>query len=143
MTLTDFYGAWILCKIQTKKCNTSFYEKLVECLTNREQHLMKNKVLLAAICLDPIYKITLDDEQYTTALSHLIGVWLQLKNLEQKSVDLTMKNEDIILNQDSENDSITGSDGLEDFLKEKDNVDTYNVSKISQTSSHTIETIPK
>jgi len=48
-----------------------------------------------------------------------------------------------ILNQDSEDDSITGSDGLEDFLKEKDNVDTYNVSKISQTSSHTIETILK
>lgn len=94
---------------------------------------MKNKVLLAAIFLDPRYKIILDDKQYTTAISHLIGVWLQLKKLEQKSVDLTMNNEDIILNQDSEDDSITGSDGLEDFLKEKDNVDTYNVSKISQT----------
>jgi len=96
LTLTDFYGAWILCKIQTKKCNTSFSEKLVECLTNRQQHLMKNKVLLAAIFLDPRYKIILDDEQYTAAISHLIGVWLQLKKLEQKSVDLTMNNEDNI-----------------------------------------------
>lgn len=62
LTLTDFYGAWILCKIQTKKCNTSFSKKLVECLTNREQHLMKNKVLLAAIFLDSRYKIILDDK---------------------------------------------------------------------------------
>lgn len=54
-----------------------------------------------------------------------------------------MNNDDIILNQDSEDDSITSSDGLEDFLTEKDNVNTYNVSKISQTSSHTIETILK
>lgn len=52
LTLTDFYGTWIWCKIQTKKCNTSFSEKLVECLTNREQHLMKNKNFL-----DPQYKI--------------------------------------------------------------------------------------
>jgi len=144
LTLTDFYGAWILCKIQTKKCNTSFSEKLVECLNNREQHLMKNKVLLAAIFLDPRYKIILDDEQYTIAISHLIRVWLQLKKLEQKSVDLTKNNDDIISNKDSEDDSTTDSDGLEDFLKEKDDVDSYNVSKISQTSvSHTIETILK
>ncbi|XP_022161059.1 uncharacterized protein LOC111027145 isoform X1 [Myzus persicae] len=50
----------------------------------------------------------------------------------------------IMLNNDSEDDLTTGSDGLEDFLKVKDNVDTYNVSNISQTSvSHTIETIFK
>lgn len=133
-----------MCKIQTKKCNTSFSEKLVECLTNREKHLMQNKVLLAAIFLDPRYKITLDDQQYTTAISHLIGVWLQLKKLEQKSVDLTINNDDLILSEDSEDESTTGSDGLEEFLKEKDNVDKCIVSKMSQTSvSHTIEAILK
>lgn len=144
LTLTDFYGAWILCKIQTKKFNTSFSDKLVECLTNREEHLMKNKVLLAAIFLDPRYKITLDDEQFTTAINHLIGVWLQLKKLEEKIVDITMNNKNLLLNIDSEDDSITGSDGLEDFLKEKDNVDTCNPAKSSQTStSYTIETTLK
>lgn len=133
-----------MCKIQTKKCNTSFSEKLVECLTIREKHLMQNKVLLAAIFLDPRYKITLDDQQYTTAISHLIGVWLQLKKLEQKSVDLTINNDNLILSEDSEDESTTGSDGLEAFLKEKDNVDKSIVSKMSQTSvSHTIEAILK
>jgi hypothetical protein len=31
LALTDFFGAWILCKIQTKKCSTSFSEKWVDC----------------------------------------------------------------------------------------------------------------
>lgn len=47
LTLTNFYGAWILCKIQTKKCNTSFSEKLVECLTNREQNFIKQSFIIS------------------------------------------------------------------------------------------------
>jgi len=55
-----------------------------------------------------------------------------------------MNNDDIILNKDSEYDSTTGSDGLEDFLKEKVNIDNCIESKLSQTSvSHRIETILK
>lgn len=139
-----FMEAGFCVKFKLKNVKLHFFEKLVECLTNREKHLMQNKVLFAAIFLDPRYKITLDDQQYTTATSHLIGVWLQLKKLEQKSVDLTINNDDIILSEDSDDDSTVGSDGLEEFLKEKDNIDKCIVSKMSQTSiSHTIKAILK
>jgi len=50
----------------------------------------------------------------------------------------------IILSEDSVDDSTTGSDGLEEFPKEKDNVDKCIVSKMSQTSVlHTIEEVLK
>jgi len=45
LTLTDFYGVWLTCKIQTQSLNTNFSNNLAQCLIIREQHIMNNKVL--------------------------------------------------------------------------------------------------
>ncbi|KAF0702319.1 Zinc finger BED domain-containing protein 4, partial [Aphis craccivora] len=47
LTMSDFYGAWILCKIETESINSSFSKVILECLKNREKYIMKNKVLLS------------------------------------------------------------------------------------------------
>jgi len=60
LTLTDFYGAWISFKIETKSLNNSFSDKLVKCLETREQYIMNNKVLLAAIYLDPSFQSNIE-----------------------------------------------------------------------------------
>lgn len=52
LTLTDFYGAWLTCKIQSQSLNTNFSNNLAQCLITREQHIINNKVLLSAIYLE-------------------------------------------------------------------------------------------
>jgi len=74
LTLTDFYGAWLTCKIQTQSLNTNFSNNLAQCLIIREPLIMNNKVLLPAIYLDPRFKNMLTQEQSTTAIEHLINV---------------------------------------------------------------------
>lgn len=49
LTLTDFYGAWIGCKIQTEKITASFAQNLLQCMKNRELHIMNNKALISAV----------------------------------------------------------------------------------------------
>ncbi|XP_008190172.1 uncharacterized protein LOC100571344 [Acyrthosiphon pisum] len=64
LTLTDFYGAWIACRIETESLNNTFSNKLVQCLRSRELNIMNNQVLLTAIFLDPRFNITLTEYQY-------------------------------------------------------------------------------
>lgn len=140
LTMSDFYGAWILCKIETESINSSFSKVILECLKNREKYIMKNKVLLSAIFLDPRYKIILTDDQCKDAINHLIAIWLHLKKINEKSIDLTSIN---IINQEADNDVM---DGLENFLKKKEvNIENSNLSNSSQTSvvRTKIETILK
>lgn len=49
---------------------------------------MNNKVLLSAIYLDPRFKNMLTQEQSTIAIEHLINVWVHMKELEQKEIEL-------------------------------------------------------
>lgn len=74
LTMIDFYGAWISCKIQTNALNSNFANKLVQLMTNREKIILNNQVLLAAIFLDPRYNITLNREQSATAIRHLTNI---------------------------------------------------------------------
>lgn len=39
LTLTDFYGSWITCKIETESLQNSFSNKLVQCITSRENNI--------------------------------------------------------------------------------------------------------
>ncbi|XP_016663574.1 uncharacterized protein LOC107884945 [Acyrthosiphon pisum] len=119
LTLTDFYGAWITCKLQTEALSTLISKKLLQHIVDREKYIMANKVLLAAIFLDPRYKITLNEDKCNTAIDHLIKVWIHLKNVELKnSIQETTPN--IEDRQESSNSSTDSTDELENFLKNKD-----------------------
>lgn len=119
LTLTDFYGAWITCKLQTEALSSLISKKLLQHIVDREKYIMANKVLLAAIFLDPRYKITLNEDKCNTAIEHLIKVWIHLKNVELKnSIQETTPN--IEDRQESSNSSTDSTDELENFLKNKD-----------------------
>lgn len=138
LTLTDFYGAWLTCKIQTQSLNTNFSNNLSQCLIIREQHIMNNKVLLSAIYLDPRFKNMLTQEQSTIAIEHLINVWVHIKELEKKEIEFvgSMKNPTI---EDNDNGlaSMNDSDELETFLQEKDNESSLSFNSPTQGSTAT------
>ncbi|KAL5241000.1 hypothetical protein ACI65C_008410 [Semiaphis heraclei] len=134
LTLTDFYGAWIACRIETESLNNAFSDKLVQCLRSREQNIMNNQVLLAAIFLDPRFNITLTEYQCNIAITHLINIWFHIKELEMSQVDSNNAN---IENENSIDESLTDNydtDRLEDFLKQKES-DNQCSSISSSTSS--------
>ncbi|XP_050065167.1 zinc finger BED domain-containing protein 4-like [Aphis gossypii] len=120
LTLTDFYGAWITCKLQTDALNTSISKKLLQHIVDREKHIMDNKVLLGAIFLDPRYKITLNEDKCNTAIEHLIKVWVHLKGVELKN-NIQETTPNIEDGQESSNSSTDSTDELEKFLQNKDN----------------------
>jgi len=126
-------------KFETESLDSLFFNVILQCLKNREKNIMKNKVLLSAIFLDPRYKIILTDDQCKDDIKHLIAIWLHLKRTNEKSIHLTKIN---TVNQESHYDVM---DGLKNFLEGKEvNVENSNSSNNSQTSVHTkIETILK
>ncbi|KAL4090652.1 hypothetical protein QTP88_025446 [Uroleucon formosanum] len=133
LTLSDFYSAWISCKIETRTLENLFSNKLVKCMENREQSIMNNKVLLAAIFLDPRFKVTLNEIQYDMAISHLISTWVYLKDNKINSKDNHESMEDQMAESDN-SDFNQNSDRLEQFLQERESVE---VSCSSQNSTST------
>lgn len=119
LTLSDFYGVWVSCKLQTEKLDTSISKKLLQFMINRENHIMENNVLLGAIFMDPRYKVTLNEDQCNTAIEHLVKVWIHLKSVELKNdhQDNITQNIEDEHEKSSSNDS---NDVLEHFLKNKD-----------------------
>jgi len=135
LTLTDFYGAWLTCKIQTQSLNTNFSNNLAQCLIIKEQHIMKNKVLLSAIYMDPRFKNMLTQEQSTIAIQHLINVWVHIKELEQKEIEFVGSTKSqTIEGNDNNLTSMDDSDELETFLQEKDNESSLSFNSPSQGS---------
>ena len=52
LTMGDFYGAWIKCKLQTQKIGTTFAKKIVAAMNSRERILTSNDAFISAIFLD-------------------------------------------------------------------------------------------
>ncbi|XP_048884971.1 uncharacterized protein LOC125750773 [Brienomyrus brachyistius] len=81
MTAGDFFGAWLKCKIETDKIGGPFSALLVECL-NRHQHMLfENEAFLAAVFLDPRYKVLLTEAQVEQAKRHLCQAWGMIQTL--------------------------------------------------------------
>ncbi|XP_060859754.1 uncharacterized protein LOC132936957 [Metopolophium dirhodum] len=134
LTLSDFYSTWISCKIETRTLENPFSNKLVKCMEYREQFIMNNKVLLAAIFLDPRFKVTLSEIQYDIAISHLISIWVYLKDNKINSKD----NHESMEDQIAESDNFEfnqNSDPLEQFLQERESVEVVSCSSQNSTST--------
>ncbi|XP_060860443.1 uncharacterized protein LOC132937895 [Metopolophium dirhodum] len=95
---------------------------------------MNNKVLLAAIFLDPRFKVTLSEIQYDIAISHLISIWVYLKDNKINSKD----NHESMEDQIAESDNFEfnqNSDPLEQFLQERESVEVVSCSSQNSTST--------
>jgi len=142
LTMTDFYGAWISCKIQTNVLNSNFANKLVQLMTNREKIILNNQVLLAAIFLDPRYNITLNREQSATAIRHLTNIWICLKQMELNKEDVNSINLECDQNASDHNSPTDPIDDLEIYLRSKvnDESTSSDFGTLSNSQTETIET---
>ncbi|KAI1898668.1 hypothetical protein AGOR_G00074750 [Albula goreensis] len=83
LTAGDFFGAWLKCKIETDKIGGPFATLLVECLNRRQHMLFENESFLAAVFLDPRYKVLLTEAQTEQAKSRLCNAWGMIQALSQ------------------------------------------------------------
>ncbi|KAF0722198.1 zinc finger BED domain-containing protein RICESLEEPER 1-like isoform X1 [Aphis craccivora] len=140
LTMTDFNGAWIFCKIQTNAMNSDFSNKLVQLMTNREKIILNNQVLLAAIFLDPRYNITLSREQSATAIQHLTNIWICLKKIELNNQVVNTLSPECHQNTSDSLNPTDPIDDLEIYLRSKANNESTSSDFGSLSNSQT-ETI--
>ncbi|KAE9521652.1 hypothetical protein AGLY_017948 [Aphis glycines] len=140
LTMTDFYGAWIFCKIQTNAMNSDFANKLVQLMTNREKIILNNQVLLAAIFLDPRYNITLSREQSASAIQHLTNIWICLKKIELNNQELNTISPECHQNTSDSLNPTDPIDDLEIYLRSNVN-DESTSSDFGSLSNSQTETI--
>ncbi|XP_008178236.1 uncharacterized protein LOC103307747 [Acyrthosiphon pisum] len=114
LTLSDFYSTWISCKIETRTLENPFSNKLVKCMEYREQFIMNNKELLAAIFLDPRFKVTLNNK-------------INSKDNHESMEDQMAESDNFEFNQNS--------DPLEQFLQERESVEVVTCSSQNSTST--------
>ena len=99
--------------METNKLNTTFSNMIVSNMNLREKDLFGNNVILAAIFLDPRYKIMLDNEQCNKAKSHLKEVWYHLLMYKEAIVP------SIAAESSTDTDTLV-IDDFEELLKEKE-----------------------
>ena len=76
LTLVDFYGIWLRCKLQISKAlPTEFSQLLLSSIKTRELALLENNIFLACIFLDPRYKVLLNEEENMSTLSAYLQTW--------------------------------------------------------------------
>lgn len=114
LTLSDFYGIWIECKIKLRNLQNLFADVLYNELSKREPLLLESDCLLGAVYLDPRYKILLTTSQKMQAVQHLRNIWNQLEFLQKSS---SIKTEESQPFSEIIDDKV---DDLEDFLRSKE-----------------------
>ncbi|XP_065321217.1 uncharacterized protein LOC135928689 [Gordionus sp. m RMFG-2023] len=100
LTLTDFYAAWLRCCIELEKNPNHFAQLLYSCLKNREERFIKNEILLAAIYLDPRYKVLLSDDDKICAKKHLVNLWRRIKSLTTPILSDDISSDEVIEQED-------------------------------------------
>lgn len=118
LIMPEFFSAWLLCKEEIQKFDIPFARNLVECMTKREQKLLKNEALLGSIFLDPLLNCLLEEDQKTVAMNHLEEVWIEFQKMNSCLIEVGRKDDSIDI---SEDDSSLGEKikTMPSILKEK------------------------
>lgn len=116
LTLSDFYGLWVQCKIKVRNSKNFFSDILLKHLSEKETSLLQSNMVLGAVYLDPRFKILLSKSQKEQAVQHLKLIWNKLQLLEKKNFNDSGEAE-VESPLDMSDDTI---DDLEDFLRSKE-----------------------
>lgn len=97
LTISDFYGEWLRCKLNVSKLCSDFSQILYDQLTKYENDLLINTYVSSAIYLDPRFQSTLPIERRQEAKWHLKNVWdcfsKVISNNAKKYVNSTTEDE--------------------------------------------------
>lgn len=120
-TLSDFYGDWLRTKMNLQKIHYSLAKDIVTNMNNREDRLMNNKLILAAVYLDPRYNMLLNETDREIAVSYLCELHCRL-------------NETDLIDTGTNNTNTAETDDFQIFLQNATNrnEDTGIVNRISQ-----------
>lgn len=83
MTLSDFYGCWLLAKIQLENFqehHTNLARQMLHAMNRREKILIDNDTMVSAVFLDPRYSSELTESQIERAKANLVNCWCNLKS---------------------------------------------------------------
>lgn len=79
LTLSDMFGIWYDLKFCLNQLPQSdFRDDLINCVEMRELKLIESPVALASIYLDPRFRLLLNIQQKSTAVTHLEQLFLKL-----------------------------------------------------------------
>lgn len=94
-SLGDFYGAWLQAKRNLQKFDHEMAHLLLNKMINRETGILRNKLMLSAVFLDPRYKFLLTEEEKSIAICHLCQLYLRIQGMKPHQEDvLEQMNED-------------------------------------------------
>ena len=77
----EFYGVWLKCSPDTEKVASPFARKVAQCLKARQSTLFDNEAFVAALFLDPRYRLFLTESQTEKSKIHLHRTWEAIQNL--------------------------------------------------------------
>lgn len=112
LLLGDLYALWLQLKIKTAADQNTMAQQLHAALEKRETNIIGGNYVLAALYLDPRYKILLTPTQNDIARSHLIKIGRLASDLKLKQTS--------IVDCKSENSSTTTLTDLEMYLQNKE-----------------------
>ena len=78
LTFGGFFGIWLNCKLKIAKLTSTsslLAQLLLSKMKKRKTDLLKNHLLLAALFLDPRYKVFVSDIDQIIATQHLQQTW--------------------------------------------------------------------
>lgn len=89
LTLTDFFGIWINLRLKMQQMvnSSNIVQQLFNAIKARENSVLANPIVLAAVCLHPRLKVLLSNDQTQLAINVLINLWERLKKIKSKRDD--------------------------------------------------------
>lgn len=121
ITLSDFYGEWLLLEGSMKKQaserlneNNDLLSQLLNSLKTYSAQLLANPMLAAAVFLDPRFSKTMKRTPRTLAISKLLKIWERINNNENTPMQVDNQN-----HPNTEN--VNRLDALEELLAQIEN----------------------
>lgn len=94
LTIGDFYGEWLRCKLNVSKLQNDFSAKLNEQFDKYENEFLVITNVSAAIYLDPRYQSTLPIERRQEAKWHVKNIWETFAKMEGNKKQKTVQEEE-------------------------------------------------
>lgn len=128
LTLSDFYGCWLLSHIKlrqfpSEQCETNLVQMLLFALNKRKPALLDNTFMLCALFLDLRYKVELTSQQNDLAKRLITDAWIKLQELKSHE-EIVEDNAIGELHKDDETDLIESyfiARGFESLIDNEEN----------------------
>lgn len=130
-TLSDFFGGWARIKMELTKYGDDLLAKmLLSNMKHREEVLFNNKVLNAAVFLDPRYQKFMSNQNKEKAIAFLSKLYKEKECLRARS----------LANDVDQTTNSNSNDELESFLSEMCDINEGNMSNANGNESHRVHT---